>query len=128
QGLGLGAASAANSGGTFVAILLHKGLAAASLGSVLYRGGITGGQYSAMMFSFALLTPLGAAAGLLVQQGFGSSVGAGICTALGAGTFVHVAASEILPRELVHDAANKSYKLASLLAGFGILAALSPWV
>ncbi|CAN0488728.1 unnamed protein product, partial [Hapterophycus canaliculatus] len=45
---------------------------------------------------FSLLTPLGAAMGMLVRAGAGgSSAGAGVCTALGAGTFLHVAAMEV---------------------------------
>lgn len=45
---------------------------------------------------FSLLTPLGAALGMLVRASSdGSSAGAGVCTALGAGTFLHVAAMEV---------------------------------
>lgn len=53
-------------------------------------------QYYLVMGVFSLLTPLGAAIGMLVRaESSGSSVGAGFCTALGAGTFIHVAAMEV---------------------------------
>ncbi|CAN0348355.1 unnamed protein product [Ectocarpus sp. 13 AM-2016] len=78
---------------------------------------------------FSLLTPLGAALGMLVRASSdGSSAGAGVCTALGAGTFLHVAAMEVLPRELLHDSRMKNTKMASLVGGYLSFAALSRYV
>lgn len=47
------------------------------------------------MTIFSVLTPLGALAGMAVRQKFSGSAGAGVCTALGAGTFLNVAAMEV---------------------------------
>ncbi|CAM9915036.1 unnamed protein product [Discosporangium mesarthrocarpum] len=131
EGLGLGASGPENAGGVFAAIVVHKGLAAFSLGSVCMLENISKCEYFCFMGLFSLLTPLGALMGIIVRSdttGVGEGTGAGICTALGAGTFIHVAAMEVLPRELLHDSRRKKTKLSALLLGYGIFSALSPWV
>ncbi|CAN0040456.1 unnamed protein product [Pylaiella littoralis] len=95
EGLGLGASSASAAPGIFAAIVVHKGLAAFSLGCIFFSSDSSRLQFFFVMGVFSLLTPLGAAMGMLVRASSdGSSAGAGVCTALGAGTFIHIAAME----------------------------------
>ncbi|CAM9788589.1 unnamed protein product, partial [Laminaria digitata] len=95
EGLGLGASSATAAPGIFAAIVVHKGLAAFSLGCIFFSGNTSRAQYFILMGLFSLLTPIGAAVGMMVRASSDSSAGAGVCTALGAGTFLHVAAMEV---------------------------------
>ncbi|CAN0345501.1 unnamed protein product, partial [Ectocarpus sp. 8 AP-2014] len=97
EGLGLGASSESAAPGIFAAIVVHKGLAAFSLGCIFFSSECSRLQFFLCMGVFSLLTPLGAALGMLVRASSdgGSSAGAGVCTALGAGTFLHVAAMEV---------------------------------
>ncbi|CAN0118604.1 unnamed protein product [Scytosiphon promiscuus] len=129
EGLGLGASSATAAPGIFAAIVVHKGLAAFSLGCVFFSSESSRLQYFLFMGMFSLLTPLGAAMGMLVRAGAGGgSAGAGVCTALGAGTFLHVAAMEVLPRDLLHDTRMKKTKMACLVGGYLTFAGLSRYV
>ncbi|CAM9871817.1 unnamed protein product [Ectocarpus sp. 4 AP-2014] len=129
EGLGLGASSESAAPGIFAAIVVHKGLAAFSLGCIFFSSECSRLQYFLCMGVFSLLTPLGAALGMLVRASSdGSSAGAGVCTALGAGTFLHVAAMEVLPRELLHDSRMKNTKMACLVGGYLSFAALSRYV
>lgn len=128
EGLGAGASSPSSAVGIFSAIIVHKGLAAFSLGCMFYSSDASRFQYFCYMTIFSVLTPLGALAGMAVRQKFSGSAGAGVCTALGAGTFLNVAAMEVLPRDLFNDTRMKGTKLACLVGGYLAFAGLSLYI
>ncbi|CAM9545791.1 unnamed protein product, partial [Ascophyllum nodosum] len=128
EGLGLGASSQSSAPGIFAAIVFHKGLVAFSLGSIFFSSEISRLQYFLFMGVFSLLTPLGAIVGMVICAHTEGSAGAGICTALGAGTFLHVAAMEVLPRDLLHDQRMKKTKMVALVLGYLVFAWLSLYV
>lgn len=129
EGLGLGS-STDGTVGVFAAIALHKGLAAFSLGSILFRSGFGARLYASFMLVFSMLSPIGALIGMALRN-MGAEpggIGAGICSALASGTFIHVAAIEVLPRELMNCREQRLFKLGLLMVGYSIMTILSIWV
>ena len=75
--------------------------------------------------------PLGCVAGLGLHARFGKLFGGaldGALIALTAGTFVYVALCEVMPRELQSKRAPRGAQLASMLAGYAMMAVLKIWV
>ena len=125
DGFALGAANSQPALGLFVflAILAHKVPASFSLSAILRAEGYRRGQALLMNASFALMVPLGAGLYLLLRelvhaQGFTS-----LALAASAGTFLHLALSDIIPD--LHRGGASSWKLSlSLLAGVAVMWAL----
>mmetsp|Transcript_41729 Transcript_41729/g.65308 ORF Transcript_41729/g.65308 Transcript_41729/m.65308 type:complete len:320 (+) Transcript_41729:147-1106(+) len=119
EGLGLGAAPDKDLFGIFIAIMGHKWLAAFSLGSIIYKS-CTPGAFASLMTVFSLATPVGAICGMLLVNQNEGSVAQGVCTALAAGTFLHVAAMEVIPQELHNNrhGERRYLKLLSMVIGF----------
>ena len=99
DGFALGAASGKQALGllVFLAILAHKIPNAFSLSAILRHEGYSRGKALAMNAAFALMVPLGAGIYLLIKdlvhvEGFTS-----YALAASAGTFLHLAFSDILP-------------------------------
>ena len=78
----------------FVAILAHKGLASYALGTSLLESNVTVGRFNAIVWFFAVATPVGIFLGFAISAFANPTFGAG-ATALASGTFIYVAAMEV---------------------------------
>jgi zinc and cadmium transporter len=99
DGFALGAASGDAGLGflVFIAILAHKIPSSFSLSAILRAEGWSRRQAIAMNGAFALMVPLGAALYLGVQQVVHAQSFTPLALAASAGTFLHLALSDILP-------------------------------
>jgi zinc transporter ZupT len=77
---------------------------------------------AALLFSAA--TPLGVGLGVLISSYCKSAVALGLMAAVASGTFIHVAAIEIIPSAFRDTSATQFAKLASLMVGFLAMSAL----
>ena len=131
QGAQPGVADAAH---IFVAVAAHKGLAAYALGAAVVDAGADGGpRFWGTVGAFAAATPLGIACGALLADLATGDAAAGV-SALAAGTFVYVAAMEVIPRELGRGGHGRdgsgggvAAKLGALCVGFGLMTLLAVW-
>ncbi len=99
----------------FLAVALHKFPESFSLASILAHEGQTRLHILSAVLLVALLVPLGAAATLLWLKSADAGV-VGWLVAFSAGTFLHIAADDLLPE--VHSAAlDRKSSLAVFLAG-----------
>lgn len=109
----------------FIAIAAHKGLAAYALGSSLVDSKADAQRYWAVVLFFVFATPVGIFLGYLVSE-VASGDGTASISALAAGTFLYVAAMEVIPKELAtHD--RWFAKLIALMTGFGAMSMLAIW-
>lgn len=98
----------------------HKGFEAFSLTSVFQLAKLSRRAILLLAALFALMTPLGYAAGDLLA-GTLSGAGVAIAVALAAGSFLYVSLCELLP-EVFHHREDGAWKVALLLAGIGVMA------
>lgn len=114
DGFGLGAASAKAELGllVFLAILAHKIPNAFSLSAILRHEGYSRGKALLMNASFALMVPLGAGIYLLVKDLVRTENFTSYALAASAGTFLHLAFSDILPDVHRRNGARLSHGLA----------------
>jgi zinc transporter ZupT len=77
---------------------------------------------TALLFSAA--TPLGVGLGALISSYCKSAEALGLMAAIAAGTFIHVAAIEIIPSAFRDTSATHLAKLASLTVGYLAMSAL----
>lgn len=130
-GLALGAqTSAAGVSFTFLAIILHKGTETYALGISLARSHATMARAKRMLAAFVCVTPIGIALGALAALGL-PTVNTlwldAIVLALAAGTFVYIAAVDILQDELLATGGRFEKWLAATVA-VAITAILSLWI
>ncbi|KAK1338732.1 hypothetical protein QTO34_019389 [Cnephaeus nilssonii] len=113
----------------FLAVLAHKGPVVFSVGLRLVQIGTASRWAVFCIMSFALMSPLGIALGLVVP-GRDSQVGRGLAQAVlegvAAGTFLYVTFLEILPRELAGPEAPL-VKWSCIAAGFAFMALIALW-
>mmetsp|Transcript_44876 Transcript_44876/g.143091 ORF Transcript_44876/g.143091 Transcript_44876/m.143091 type:complete len:487 (+) Transcript_44876:93-1553(+) len=130
EGLGMG--SAQNNGllvGVMVAVLAHKGLAAFALGCSLTQTDLPPWKFWAFVLVFASGTPIGIALGMLsanIGDSASQSVTSAVCIALSSGTFLQVAAMELLPRALAEEG-HKLKGCVGLTVGFLAMSTLAIW-
>ncbi len=122
DGFALGASSARAELGllVFLAILGHKIPNAFSLSAILRHEGYSRAKALAMNAAFALTIPLGAGLYLLLRDLVRTDTFTSCALAASAGTFLHLAFSDILPDVHRRNGARLSHGLA-LLAGMGAM-------
>ncbi|ETV96821.1 hypothetical protein H310_10112 [Aphanomyces invadans] len=127
EGLGIGAQST-SAWGVFLAIILHKGLAAFALGSGMLKSQVNKAKFIAYMFLFSMMSILGIIVGWCIADSEESedSAAAGICLALASGTFIYVAVMEIIPLEFGHGRSDPP-KTLLLLFGYAVFGCLAKW-
>ena len=111
--------------GSFVillGILCHKGSAAFALMVCIYEAGIRAGKQKSMLAIFAIMTPLGVIVGLLTAAVLGeneetAALIEGSFNAIAAGTFIYVAAVEIIDAEMSTREMRLAKYVLSALAG-----------
>jgi zinc and cadmium transporter len=125
DGFALGASSARAELGmlVFLAILAHKIPNAFSLSAILRHEGYSRTKALVMNAAFALTIPLGAGLYLLLRDLVRTEAFTSFALAASAGTFLHLAFSDILPDVHRRNGARLSHGLA-LLAGLGAMWAL----
>uniref|UniRef100_K7EWV7 Zinc transporter ZIP1-like n=1 Tax=Pelodiscus sinensis TaxID=13735 RepID=K7EWV7_PELSI len=108
-----------------MAILVHKSVIAGSLSLLLLQSRVSACCFVALIGTFALMSPLGMAVGIVMTQNPGPSSTMAQCLLEGmaAGTFVYITFLEILPHELNSPTCRLPRVLAMLL-GFSAMAAL----
>jgi zinc and cadmium transporter len=125
DGFALGAASSERALGflVFLAILAHKVPASFSLSSILRAEGYSRNRALLMNGAFAVMVPLGAGLYLLLRDLVHADNFTALALAASAGTFLHLALSDILPD--VHRRGGSKVKLsAALLLGIVLMWAL----
>lgn len=122
DGFALGASSSQPELGllVFLAILAHKIPNAFSLSAILRHEGYSRARALAMNAAFALMIPLGAGIYLLLRDLVHVDTFTSYALAASAGTFLHLAFSDILPDVHRRNGARPSHGLA-LLVGLGAM-------
>ncbi|CAI5737949.1 unnamed protein product [Hyaloperonospora brassicae] len=142
EGLGIGAQTE-TAWGVFLAIVMHKGLAAFALGSELVQSrAMALSRVMLYMVVFSFMSIVGILVGwTIVGDSSEESAAAGICVALASGTFIYVAVMEVIPHEFPqhshasglegprHQQAPKQTltKSLALVAGYAIFGLLAKW-
>jgi zinc and cadmium transporter len=126
DGFALGAASVRPELGVlvFLAILAHKVPNSFSLSTILISEGFSRGRAVAMNAAFALMVPVGAGLYLLLRETVHADRFTSLALAASAGTFLHLALSDILP-DLHRSGASKWRLSAAMVAGVGLMGALT---
>jgi solute carrier family 39 (zinc transporter), member 1/2/3 len=109
------------------AISVHKFAAAFTLGSSLIRGGASSRSFLTVMLIFAVSTPLGMLLGTQVQTFLTDNAGQLVeasFEALAAGTFLYVAALDVVHDEFFHKRASWA-DLLLFIGGLAVMAGLS---
>lgn len=111
--------------GTFLVIILHKPFDAMAIGTLMAAGGWSRGSRHIVNVSFALAIPLGVAAFYFGAAQFTGTAGhfVGSALAFTAGTFLCIAASDLLPELQFHSHDRGKLSLA-LIAGLALAALL----
>ncbi|GLE04735.1 hypothetical protein PINS_up019052 [Pythium insidiosum] len=139
EGLGLGAQTS-SAWGVFLAIILHKGLAAFALGTGLVQSALPRTHVTLYMVLFSFMSVVGIVVGWIIAAGSSEdSAAAGICVALASGTFIYVAVMEVIPQEFGHQQQhsraipasvhrrNMRHKTVALCLGYAVFGLLAKW-
>jgi zinc and cadmium transporter len=126
DGFALGAASVEAHLGllVFLAILAHKIPNSFSLSAILLSEGYSRGKAVAMNAAFALMVPAGVGVYVLLRELVHVERFASLALAGSAGTFLHLALSDILP-DLHRRGASKWRLSAAMVAGLALMLALT---
>lgn len=118
DGFALGAASVHAELGflVFLAILAHKVPSSFSLSAILHAEGYSRGKALAMNAAFALMVPVGAALYVALRRVVDTENFTPLALAASAGTFLHLALSDIIP-DLHRRGVPRLRLSAALLAG-----------
>jgi zinc and cadmium transporter len=125
DGFALGAATANTDVGflVFLAILAHKVPSSFSLSAILRDEGWSRRRTLVMNAAFALMVPVGAGVYLLVSRVVDAGTFTAFALAGSAGTFLHLALSDIVP-DLHRRGGSKVLVSAAMVAGIGAMWAL----
>jgi zinc transporter 1/2/3 len=114
----------------FIAIMAHKGVAGFALGVGYARPGVPWRRALPGIAFFATMTPLGIGLGSALSalvSGSGALVVEAVLDSLGAGTFLYIAALDIIGAEF-SSPEDRWAKWLSASLGFGTMALLALWV
>ncbi len=103
----------------FLAVLLHKLPASLSLASLLVKEKYTNLKVILTILLFSVMVPLGAAITYFLAAHTSTEV-IGFLIAFSAGTFLHVAADDLLP-EIHHDGQDRIIRLFAFFVGLFIM-------
>mmetsp|Transcript_22831 Transcript_22831/g.38161 ORF Transcript_22831/g.38161 Transcript_22831/m.38161 type:complete len:378 (+) Transcript_22831:383-1516(+) len=103
----------------FMAIIVHKALAAFVVSLALLSAGWRGWGFAAVAVPFAAATPLGILIGWAVAENCDERAAA-LCSAVGAGTFLYIAAVELIP-EAMADRSQTGLNACLLVGGFVVM-------
>lgn len=122
DGFALGAATSQQALGflVFLAILAHKVPSSFSLSAILRAEGYSRTRAIAMNAAFALMVPVGAAVYMVLRRTVQTESFTAFALAASAGTFLHLAFSDIIP-ELHRRGVHKLVLTAALLAGIAVM-------
>jgi zinc transporter 1/2/3 len=139
EGLGIGAQTE-TAWGVFLAIVMHKGLAAFALGSGLVQSAMPAAHVMLYMVVFSFMSIIGIIVGwIIAADSSEDSAAAGICVALASGTFIYVAVMEVIPQEFPrhsHGGHEGHHQLKApatlkksiaLVVGYAIFGLLAKW-
>uniref|UniRef100_K3WWH9 Zinc/iron permease n=1 Tax=Globisporangium ultimum (strain ATCC 200006 / CBS 805.95 / DAOM BR144) TaxID=431595 RepID=K3WWH9_GLOUD len=133
EGLGIGAQTS-SAWGVFLAIVVHKGLAAFALGSGLVQSSLKTSHVILYMVVFSFMSIIGIIIGwIIAADSSEDSAAAGICVALASGTFIYVAVMEVIPQEFPrhsggsHKPQHTTQKMIALCLGYAIFGVLAKW-
>lgn len=130
-GLALGAQTAlAGTVVVFLAVVAHKAAAGFALGVGYERAGFVHRHAIPQLAFFSAMTPLGIVVGAgvgVALTGDASVLFEAIFDSLGAGTFVYIAALDIIKTEF-DQPGYAGQKWLAAAVGFGLMAALAIWV
>lgn len=120
DGVALGAAARTDEFATlgvvvFIAIASHKMPASFTLGSILTTGGCSQKKLGQYIGIFSVMVMVGALVSFYTLEGL-SDLWLGATLAFSAGTFLYVAAVDVLP-EMHHEAESRYRSVAALVAG-----------
>ena len=107
----------------FLAILAHKVPNSFSLSTILISEGFSRGRAVAMNAAFALMVPVGAGLYVVLRDLVHAERFTSLALAASAGTFLHLALSDILP-DLHRRGVHKLRVSGALLAGVAVMWAL----
>jgi zinc and cadmium transporter len=126
DGFALGAASVEAELGflVFAAILAHKIPNSFSLSAILLSEGFSRGRAVAMNATFALMVPAGAGLYVLLRETVHVERFTSLALAVSAGTFLHLALSDILP-DLHRSGASKWRLTGAMVGGLAVMGALT---
>jgi zinc and cadmium transporter len=126
DGFVLGAANSQAAMGllVFVAIVAHKIPSAFSLSAILRAEGKGRGQALAMNLTFAIMVPVGAGLYLVLRRLIAAESFTAFALAASAGTFLHLALSDILP-DLHRRQGSKLRLSGALVVGLAAMWSLS---
>lgn len=126
DGVALGSAAAGGVGlMAFLAIAAHKVPSSLSLAAILKAEGRKGASILLFAGAFGLMVPLGAALYFALESALGLSSLAAHALAFSSGTFLYIAASDLLPHVNRHGRAGKLSNILALAAGLLLMFALT---
>ena len=114
----------------FVAIAAHKSTAGFALGVSLARNHVPRRRSLRLIGLFALITPLGIVVGLLVTNaltGHGEVVFDAVFLALASGSFIYIAAFDIIRDEFLQPG-PRAVKWLLTATGYGLMGVLALWL
>ena len=113
-----------------IAIIAHKGAAAFALGASFVRAGMARPQAWGLIATFSCITPLGIVGGVLLGNLLASDDGEiveAVFDSLAAGSFLYIAALDIIQDEFGERPHSHVPALLALLAGLGLMALIAVW-
>lgn len=113
-----------------VAILAHKSAAAFALGVSLHRIGISKTRARSLVFGFAVMTPIGLLLGMAITallDSTGEQFFEATFDAIAAGTFIYIAALDILREEFLPPPRDRRIKWLWAALGLVLMAVVAIW-
>ena len=114
----------------FVAIAAHKSTAGFALGVSLARNAVPRGRALRLIGLFSVMTPIGIIVGLLVTnalEGRAQTIFQAVFLSLAAGSFIYIAAFDILRDEFLQPG-PRAVKWILTVLGFGLMGLLALWL